>query len=218
MSHLKDLTGMKFNMLTVISRAENAKSGKARWNCLCDCGKMTIVTGSNLINEAVKSCGCLSSATATQRCTTHGKSKTRIYQVWFGMKRRCNDPKMQSYKYYGMRGIYVCDEWDNSFQTFYDWAISHGYSDNLTIDRIDNNGPYSPDNCRWVTRQEQDNNRRRCIMICYQGRTQNLMQWCKELDLDYKLIYNRMFQSGMSFEKAVNTPLMESRSHKTNKE
>ena len=217
MSRVKDIIGQKFNRLTVVSRAENSRHGNAMWNCLCDCGNMTVVLGSNLRNGEVKSCGCLLAEKNKAR-STHGMTRTKLYQTWANMRRRCTDPKSKSYKDYGMRGIYVCDEWENSFEIFRDWAISHGYSEGLSIDRIDNDGPYAPWNCRWATHQEQDNNRRRCVWISYHGRTQNLMQWCKELNLDYKLIHNRMFQSGMSFEKAITMPLMKSRSHKQNKE
>lgn len=214
MSELKDMVGQKYNMLTVVSRAENSKSGKARWNCLCDCGKTTIVTGSNLRNGAVKSCGCRSSIVTATRSTTHGKSQTRLYGIWASMKSRCTNPKIPDYRNYGMRGISVCQEWAKSFEKFYAWAVSNGYSDELTIDRIDNNGNYCPENCRWSSKKEQDNNRRRCLLFEYHGKTQNLTQWCEELGIDYKLTHNRIFKSKMTFEQAISMPLMKSRSHK----
>ena len=108
MSRVKDITGQKFNRLTVVSRAENSRHGNAMWNCLCDCGNMTVVLGSNLRNGEVKSCGCLLAEKNKAR-STHGMTRTKLYQTWVNMRRRCTDPKSKSYKDYGMRGIYVCD-------------------------------------------------------------------------------------------------------------
>lgn len=202
MSKLVDLTGKKFNMLTVISRAENTKEGITRWVCLCDCGNTTIVRGHNLKSNAVKSCGCL---THVPRYT-HGLSNTRLYRIWNAMKCRCNLPTNNNYKNYGGRGIKICKEWNDNFLSFYDWAMANGYSENLTIERLNNDGNYEPDNCRWATKKEQANNRRYCVMITYNGKTQNLTQWCKELNLDYKFIHNRIKKNKWDFERAITTP------------
>ena len=123
------------------------------------------------------------------------------------MKNRCYLKTHHAYSYYGARGITVCDEWKDSFESFYSWAISNGYSENLTIDRINNSEGYYPGNCKWVTMEEQVNNRRSCIRITYNGETKNLMQWCKLLNLPYKLISQRMKLKNISFEEAISIPI-----------
>lgn len=210
MSQLIDLTGKKYGLLTVVSR-KTSTSGYVEWNCICECGKKTVVRGNNLKNGSVKSCGCLKH----RKHNTHHLSNTRLYRIWSHIKRRCNDTKSEAYKYYGKRGITICNEWLD-FTTFYKWAIDNGYKDGLTIDRIDNNKGYSPDNCRWITRKKQANNRRSCLYFDYQGKTQNLMEWCNELDLDYKLVNSRIKKLGWDFEKAINTPVEVSKRSRKN--
>ena len=203
MSNLKDLTGQKFALLTIIGRVKNDAKGKAYWKCLCDCGKITIVSGSNLRSGAVKSCGCL----RHKEKDTHHLSNTRLYRIWNAVIQRCNNKEHWAYKYYGAKGINVCEEWRNDFLAFYKWAMENGYSEKLTIDRIDNEKDYSPQNCRWVDRKVQANNRTFCKMIEYDGKTQSLMQWCEELSLNYKRIHSRLYRLGWSFEKAISTPV-----------
>lgn len=203
MSNLKDLTGQKFALLTVINRVKNDAKGKAYWECLCDCGNTTVVSGSNLRNGAVKSCGCL----RHKEKNTHHLSNTRLYRIWNAMIQRCNNQEHWAYKYYGKKGIKVCKEWENDFLAFYKWAIKNGYSETLTIDRIDNAKDYFPQNCRWVDRKTQSNNRIFCKMIEYNGKTQSLMQWCEELNLNYKRVHSRLYRLGWSFEKAISIPV-----------
>lgn len=203
MSLCEDLTGKRFNKLVVLYRDENGKGGKSRWRCLCDCGTETTVSGTNLKTGAVKSCGCL----RHMKHDTHHLSNTRLYRIWHMMKNRCYLKNHHAYSDYGARGITVCAEWKDNFEAFYTWAISNGYSENLTIDRIDNNGSYSPTNCRWATRKEQVNNRRSCVLITYNGETKNLMQWCELLNLPYKLIHQRMRLKNISFEEAISIPI-----------
>lgn len=213
MSKFIDITGKRFNRLVVIERANNAKGGIPVWKCLCDCGKTTFVRGSNLKNGAVKSCGCLRND--TKPALTHNMSNSRLYRIWAGIKSRCYTKSSRAYQNYGNRGIKVCDEWKDSFDSFMEWAISHGYTEKLTIERIDVNGDYCPDNCTWIPFNEQQGNRRNCYAFEYNGRVQNLADWCKELNLPYGLIHNRINKLGWDFERAINEPVdIKKRNHK----
>ena len=140
-----------------------------------------------------------------QYCSTHGKTGTRIHDIWRSIKRRCYTKSHKEYERYGARGIKVCEEWVNSFQEFYNWAMANGYRDDLTIDRKDTNGNYEPSNCRWVTQKEQQNNRRNNHYITYNGKTQTAKQWAEELNKNYSTIITRL-NRGWSIERTLNTP------------
>lgn len=159
MGKIIDLTGKRFGRLTVIEKAEKKdKYNNIYWNCKCDCGNFRCVSTRNLNRGDTKSCGCLKHESKT---TIHGKYKERIHKEWRGILHRCKNPSASHYENYGGRGISVCDEWSgkDGFINFYKWSMENGYSDNLTLDRKDNDKGYSPDNCRWVTHMENCHNR-----------------------------------------------------------
>lgn len=196
-----DMTGKRCGKLTVLEQVEGVKP--VTWKCLCDCGNITIVRGGNLRSGGVKSCGCAK----FEKHSTHHLSQTRLYRKWVGMKRRCYDTQNAAYNEYGGRGITMCDEWKADFLAFREWALKTGYEDGLSIERIDVNKGYCPENCKWLPISEQANNRRTCLMFEYNGKTQNLTQWCKEFNVNYKLVNDRIKQKGWSFERAMFTPV-----------
>ena len=198
-----DLTGRRFSRLVVIERAENTKGGQARWLCRCDCGKGSTVRGTLLLSGHTVSCGCYHRETFTN--TKHGKRKSRIYRIWGAIKTRCYNPKATNFKAYGGRGVKICDEWRNDFKTFYEWAMAHGYTDDLTIDRIDVNGNYEPSNCRWATRKEQDQNKRGVKSLTFQCKTHTLREWADITGIHPSAIKERL-KRGWSIEKALTTP------------
>lgn len=162
MSKLIDLTGERFGKLVVLGRAGVAKHGQILWKCICDCGRETTVYGSNLRRGFTQSCLCGRDSAHI----THEGTHTRLYKIYWDMKTRCHNPNYDKYYNYGGRGITVCTEWldkKSGFVSFRNWALINGYDDKLTLDRIDVNGNYKPDNCRWATNQEQCLNTRRSI-------------------------------------------------------
>lgn len=161
MGKLIDLTGQRFGRLVVIERIGLNKNKKATWLCRCDCGNEIVAISNSLRTGNTTSCGCAQRDIAREMHQTHNCSRqTRLYRIWIAMKQRCYYHRSNHYKDYGGRGITICDEWLHDFVAFRDWAMSHGYADDLSIDRIDNDKGYNPDNCRWATMKEQRHNRR----------------------------------------------------------
>jgi hypothetical protein len=208
MGKFVDITGQRFGRLVAISGKERDKHRNALWTCKCDCGNEVKVILESLKNGCTKSCGCLNKEKAFTNSLIHGKSKTRIYHIWRDMRERCTNPKRKQYKYYGARGIKVCEEWDgsNKFINFYRWSLENGYKEDLTIDRIDNNGNYCPENCRWVDMKTQLNNKRDNRFIYYNGQIKTLAQWSEELNISYGTLLSRLIR-GQSVEKAFTTPV-----------
>ena len=198
------MIGKRFGRLTVVAEGEKPKGRRqAHWICRCDCGTVTApVDGSSLRKGHTKSCGCYKRDLTIERNTRHGLSNTRIHRIWAGMKDRCYNPNTPKYSRYGARGIRVCDEWLNSLEAFYEWAMANGYADNLTIDRIDNDGNYCPENCRWSTNEDQCNNRGHHIFLEINGETKTVAQWAKETGIGYRTIHAR-YNRGWTGESLI---------------
>ncbi len=199
MNRVHDLTGQKFGRLTVIGIDDSRESRKTFWVCQCECGGITSTRSDRLVSGRVLSCGCYKSeqdAIRVSKNHKHKQSGTRLYGIWQKIKARCYNQHDARYDRYGGRGIVVCDEWRNDFESFYHWAIENGYSESLTIDRIDNNGNYEPTNCRWATAKEQAKNRESNINITIGKSTRTLSEWCDIFGLDYGTINARYNRNG----------------------
>lgn len=199
MSAKLNLIGLKFGKLTVIERAE-CKNARTYWRCKCECGNEKIVQGCNLKSGHTKSCGCTVIENPPRK--SHGRAGTDIYKTWLHIKQRCYDEKTEQYKNYGGRGITVCDRWRDDFQAFYDdiSKLPHFGEKGYSLDRIDNNGNYEPNNVRWATAKEQANNRRTNHLITYNGKTQTIAQWADETGINKYTIRTRLSR-GWSAEK-----------------
>lgn len=192
MGRFIDIKDQRFGRLVAIKHLGKNKNNKALWLCQCDCGNIITTQGSSLLQGRTTSCGCISREKTIKRNTKHNMRHTRIYNTWLNMKSRCYNPNNKSYKYYGGKGITICDEWLNSPQNFISWAYSNGYTDELTIDRIDVNGNYEPSNCRWITFTDQMNNRSVCTYFTIDGETHSLTEWCRIYNVSPKLVRPRI--------------------------
>lgn len=201
MTKYTDITNQKFNRLTAIERIYCSRQKKMAWNCLCECGGSIVATYTQLKSGNTKSCGCLNHEKILERNTSHSESKTRLYKIWVGIRQRCNNPNKKSYVNYGGRGVKVCDDWDN-YLNFKEWAISNGYEDDLTIERIDPNGNYEPSNCTWIPKGDQSKNRRSCNFLTFNGKTQTVSDWARELNINRTTINTRL-RKGWAIDKVL---------------
>lgn len=208
-AHYDDLTGKRFGMLTVLNRVDG--DGKRTfWKCQCDCGNIVIRNHALLKHSKCKipNCGCLNGRKVEKGHTfIHHMTNTRIYNAYKRMKARCYNKNNPDYKDYGERNICICKEWlgKNGFENFYKWSMKNGYSEKLSIDRIDVNGNYEPTNCRWADDVMQANNKRNNKIISYNGREQTIAQWAREYGMNYSMLYSRISR-GWSVKDALETP------------
>lgn len=199
MAAVVDLTGHRFNRL-LVERREGSIGGRATWACRCDCGTAVVVQGKLMVNGTTSSCGCLRS----DNLRKHGMSGTRTYRIWFAMVRRCHVPKAANFHNYGGRGISVCEEW----HTIDGFVASMGNAPGgMSIERIDNNRGYSPDNCRWASGDEQALNKRTNLVLTHNGKSQPLAQWARELNIGATTIHNRLVR-GLSVDEALTAPVL----------
>ena len=186
------MIGNRYGRLVVIEEAPRYHGGHAMWICRCDCGNITKpIMGGDLRSGKVQSCKCMHNELLSQKRKTHGETKTRLHRIWQNMKRRCDTPSVPCYDVYGGRGIKVCDEWLHDYPAFRDWALANGYADNLSIDRIDPNGNYCPENCQWATMKEQSNNLRKNVLIEINGENHTIAEWSQISGIKYTTIYQR---------------------------
>lgn len=214
MSKFIDLTGNRYDMLYVVRRVENSNDGYVQYLCLCDCGNEKIVKANNLSNGNTHSCGCLKKKIMAEKQFKHGATggrhgkQDRLYTIWCGMNSRCYSPSATEYENYGGRGITVCNEWRNDFLVFREWALKNGYTQTLTIDRIDNDGNYEPSNCRWIALKDQMNNKRNNHIIEYAGQSKTITEWAEQLGIHRKTLSDRINRYHWPINKALSLPVM----------
>lgn len=196
-----DLNGQTFGRLTVLNR-DGSQGSKARWLCLCVCGNTVLKTSNDLTSGNTRSCGCLRREMTAQKLATHGQTNSPEYRTWSKMKERVNNPSLDGYENYGGRGIRVDPEWENSFENFLD-DMGPRPSAKHSIERVDNDGDYVPENCKWATQTEQVRNRRNTVRLDYCGRKVTLAELSEICGLSYMLLYKRIVISGWAIEDAL---------------
>ena len=204
-NNIESLIGERFGRLIVIGEVGRTKRMQRLWLCKCDCGNTKILTTGVLKNGAVKSCGCLRSEMVSNKNYRHGMSETKIYKTWKSMKYRCFNSNADEYERYGGRGITICKDW-LIFENFCNWAMQNGYDDSLTIDRIDNDGNYEPNNCRWISLRKQMRNKSINRKLTYKGETKCLIEWAEYFEINPSTIRTRIDRYGWPVEKALETP------------
>lgn len=197
--YLDSFIGKKQGLITVLSHFKKGKNNSNYFRCKCDCGKIAEISTKHFFNDNQTTCGRF------HKKYENSKVGERLYNTWNRMIHRCYDPNNHKYNSYGARGIKVCDEWHKDYDTFYKWAIENGYELGLWIERIDNNGNYCPQNCKWATRKEQMRNTRRNNFIEYNSETHTLAEWCENLNLHYKTVNSRLYK-GWSVQRTFETP------------
>lgn len=190
--------GQKFNKLTVVGTLWNGR--RWLWECECECGGKSVVYPNQVVRGKTKTCGCGRSVTFHNMHLKHGESGTRLYGIWKGVINRCNPKNTHSCEY-GSRGISVCDEW-REYTAFRDWAMTSGYTDSLTIERVDVNGDYCPENCKWITFADQHKNTRKTIIVTHDGVTEPVSWWADKLGIPRSTVYDRI-RRGMTPEAAL---------------
>lgn len=193
--------GKKFGKLTIVAYVD--KTTHHRFSCKCDCGNNKTVILNNLTRGLTSSCGCTRKQKSRERLTTHGLSNTRLSNIWDKMKERCHNLNHEAYHNYGGRGIEVCSEWRKDFMNFYNWAMANGYAEGLTIERVDSNKGYSPDNCTWIPKSEQARNTRRQVYITLFGETKILADWLRDDRTVSHSTYRRRLNKGLKPEQAL---------------
>lgn len=215
MGKVKDITGEQINGWTVIKECGRNKGGGAMFLCQCVCGNYRVVEGRSIRAGTSKNCGCArktKTVEASKRVTIkHGGRYDRLYQVWHGMKDRCNNPNSKHYARYGGRGIKLCSEWDESYEAFKKWAQEHGYNETLakyqcTIERLDNDKGYSPENCVWANQKTQCNNRSNNHLIEFNGLSHTLSEWAEITGIKKDTLRRRLCEYGWDTERALTEP------------
>lgn len=194
-----NLQGQRFGKLLVLN--EDGRYGtNVLWRCRCDCGNEVRVRANSLMSGNTTTCGC----GRIEAITSHGMTDTQLFNAWRGMKRRCQANNDRCFDDYRGRGITVCEEWANDFESFKAWALANGYENKprISLDRIDNDKGYSPDNCRWVTAKEQGRNRRSNVFLEYNGERHCLAEWAEKLGIDPRTIGYR-YRAGWSVQEIL---------------
>lgn len=202
---MRDLTNQRFGRQVAIKPCGTNKYGNILWLCKCDCGKEHIVPSGKLVQGKSKSCGCLAKDVHIAQLQTHGITtggKPRTFIIWNDMKARCLNPKSISYKNYGARGITVCQEW-LTYENFHNWALNNGYNDQLTLDRIDNEGNYCPENCRWVTMEYNRAHQRRTKFFVIDGEELSFTKWCEKAGISRYIAHKILDKSEETFVKTL---------------
>lgn len=207
-----NLAGQRFGKLTVLGPVIDEPCKKKKWLCRCDCGRECVVTGSNLKSAHSTQCKSCQLLAVQKGNVIHGQSHTKLYNVWNGIRMRCENAHHKSYADYGGRGIKLCPEWHDA-TAFLNWAWSNGYRAGLEIDRIDNDGDYSPENCHWIPRKNNANNKRNCKYVVHDGETRTVAEWASHFNVNYKNLC-RNLSKGYSIDDAVRREKSGDRTHR----